>query len=177
GPIFSQAWLRGIYEDSLTVPDRSRLERTTRRVAGAGRLVSERRAQKLRGDIRSKATARILRLWDEVDVLLTPGLARTAIAAEGGFGRGALYAYNLAARFTPWTPPFNLTGQPAVTIPAGLGQDGLPLSVQLVGRPEAEATLYALAGQIEAARPWGEARPALEPAGVSSSPGMSPGPA
>jgi amidase len=161
GIVFTQTWLRGIYEDSLQVPHRDQLEPATRRMAGAGRLVSERRARKLRGDIRARASARILALWDEVDVLVTPGLSRTAIPAEGGYRRNTLVAYNLAARFTPWTPPFNLTGQPAVTIPAGLGQGGLPLSVQLVGRPGAEDTLYSLAAQIEAARPWADERPSL----------------
>ena len=48
-----------------------------------------------------------------------------------------------------------------MTVPAGLGSDGLPLSVQLVGRPNAEATLYALAAQLEAARPWADRRPAI----------------
>ena len=56
---------------------------------------------------------------------------------------------------------FNLTGQPAISIPAGFGADGLPLSVQLVGRPGAEDTLYSLAAQIETARPWAEHRPQL----------------
>jgi amidase len=100
-------------------------------------------------------------LWDQADVLLTPGLARTAIAAEGGYGKAMPLAFNLAAQFTPWTPVFNLTGQPAITIPAGLGSDGLPLSVQLVGRIGAEDTLYSLAGQIEAARPWAGQRPSV----------------
>ena len=59
----------------------------------------------------------------------------------------------------PWTPLFNLTGQPAIAMPAGIGADGLPLSVQLVGRPGAEDVLYSLAGQIEAARPWAHHRP------------------
>lgn len=162
GPEFSQTWLRGIYEDSLKVPDPAQLERTTRRMAAAGRLlVPERRARKLQGATRAKTSARIIALWDEFDVLLTPGLASTAIAAEGGFERGALAAFNMAARFTPWTPPFNFTGQPAVTIPAGFGSDGLPLSVQLVGRLGAEDTLYSLAGQLETAQPWAHARPPL----------------
>ena len=73
--------------------------------------------------------------------------------------------FNLAGRFTPWTPPFNVTGQPAVTIPAGLGPDGLPLSVQLVGRVGDEETLYALAGQLEQAAPWADRRPPLAQAG------------
>ncbi len=162
GPLFTQTWLRGIYEDTLEVPDREKLERTTRRVAAAGRLVSAAAGQCApRGGPGPARRARIVALWDEVDVLMTPGLASTPIAAEGGYGRGALSAFDLAGRFTPWTPPFNLTGQPAVTLPAGFGPDGLPLSVQLVGRPEAEHTLYALAGQIEAARPWAQATPPL----------------
>ncbi len=158
---FTQTWLRGIYEDSLGVPDRSSLERLTRQMAALGRaLTSSRRAEKLRMK-RGATAARMLTLWEEVDVLLTPGLACTPLPAEGGFGRSAPLAFNTAGRFTPWTPPFNLTGQPAVSLPAGLSSDGLPLAVQLVGRLGGEDTLYSLAGQIEAAQPWAEQRPPL----------------
>ena len=162
GLVFTQIWLRGIYEDSLAVPDRAKLEKSTRRLAATGRVVvSDRRAQKLRAAMRERVSPRILALWDEADVLMTPGLASTAIAAEGGYGGGALRAFNTAGRFTPWTPPFNITGQPAIAIPAGFGPDGLPLSVQLVGRIGAEGVLYSLAGQLEAARPWADRRPPL----------------
>jgi amidase len=162
---FTQTWLRGIYEDTLQVPDPSRLERSTRQMAAIGRrLVPERRARRLR-EQRARTTARILSLWDDADVLLTPGLATTAIAAEGGYGANALVAFNQAGRFTPWTPFGNVTGQPAVTIPAGFGADGLPLSVQLVGRIGAEATLYSLAGQLEQAAPWADRRPPLADTG------------
>ena len=157
---FVQTWLRGIYEDSLTVPDRSQLERSTRQMASAGKRISDGRAEKLRQK-RGATTARILALWEEFDVLVTPGLASTAIAAEAGYGRSGLVAFNIAGRFTPWTAIFNVTGQPAVTIPAGFGADGLPLSVQLVGRLGAENTLYSLAAQIEAARPWADRQPEL----------------
>jgi amidase len=156
---FTQTWVRGIYEDSLTVPDPTRLEPLSRRMASVGRLVvPDRRRQRVVAK-RESPTARILALWDEVDVLLTPSLSRTALAAEGGFGKPVPLAFNLAASFTPFTPVFNLTGQPAVAIPAGLGSDGLPLSVQLVGRPDAEEALFALAAQIEAAEPWEDRRP------------------
>ncbi len=156
---FTQTWLRAIYEDARDVPDPSLLERSTRQMAAAGRiLVSRRRRDKLLAQ-RPALTARILRLWDEVDVLLTPGLAGTAIAAEGGFDRPAPIAFDRAARFTPWTPLFNVTGQPAIAIPAGLGADGMPLSVQLVGRPGDEALLYSLAAQVEQAQPWAGRRP------------------
>jgi amidase len=161
GLTFLQTWVRGIYDDTLAVPDTTKLEKTTRQLAAVGRrLVSDGRAAKLR-DKHAADAARILAMWDEVDVLMTPGLATTAIPAEGGYGHSSLAAVNMAGRFTPWTAAFNVTGQPAVTIPAGFGTDGLPLSVQLVGRPAAEETLYSLAAQVEAARPWADRRPAL----------------
>jgi amidase len=108
---------------------------------------------------RPRTTARILALWDDFDVLLTPGLAKPAIAAEGAFGKPLPLAVDIAGRFTPFTPIFNLTGQPAVTVPAGIGSEGLPLSVQLVGRHGAEDLLYSLAGQLESAEPWAHQRP------------------
>ncbi|MGH2886649.1 MAG: amidase, partial [Solirubrobacteraceae bacterium] len=151
---FTQMWMRGIYEESRTVPDRSRLERSTRQLVAAGRrLVPTRRREKLLAQ-RSARTARVLELWNEVDVLLMPVLATTAIAAEGAYGKSAPVAIDRSSRFMPFNPLFNVTGQPSIAIPAGLGGDGLPLSVQMVGRPGAEDLLYSLAGQLEAARPW-----------------------
>jgi amidase len=158
---FLQTWVRGIYEESLEIPDQSKLEPLSRQMAWAGRtLVPPRRRQQLLAK-RATTTKRILALWDDVDVLLTPGLAVTAIAAEGAYGKPAPLAIDTAGRFTPFTPVFNVTGQPAVSLPAGLGVDGLPLSVQLVGRPGAEDLLYSLAAQIEEARPWAQRRPPI----------------
>jgi amidase len=158
---FLQMWVRGVYEESLTVPDRSLLERSTRQMAAGGRyLVPPARRHRLLAG-RARTTARITALWNEFDVLMTPALAKTAIPAEGGYGRPAPLAVDIAGRFTPFTPLFNLTGQPAVSVPAGLGSDGLPLSVQLVGRVGAEDTLYSLAGQIESAAPWAQRRPTV----------------
>lgn len=160
GIVFMQLWVRGTYDASLEVPDRSRLEPSTRQMASAGwHLVHGRRRRQLIAG-RDAVSVRILELWQEVDVLVTPGLARTAIAAEGAYGRAAPMAIDASTRFTPWTPAWNLTGQPAITVPAGRGADGLPLSVQLVGRPGAEHVLYSLAGQVEQARPWTHWRPA-----------------
>jgi amidase len=159
--VFLQTWLEGIHQDTASVPDPTRLESLTRQMGAGGRwLVPAWRSARVAA-ARAQATERITALWDEIDVLVTPGLARTAIAAEGGFGRTAPVAINIGGRFTPFTPLYNLTGQPAITVPAGLGRDGLPLSVQLVGRLGAEDVLYSLAGQIEAAAPWAQRRPAL----------------
>jgi amidase len=158
---FTQTWIAGIDHEfsQLTHPELA--EASTRQMAATGRrLVPPRRRERLRAR-RDEKVARVVALWNEVDVLLTPGLARTALPAEGGYNRAAPVAFDRAARFTPYTPMFNLTGQPAISLPAGEGSDGLPLSVQLVGRIGEEANLYSLAAQIEAARPWAAQRPAL----------------
>jgi amidase len=65
----------------------------------------------------------------------------------------------LVAQQVPYFAPWNVTGQPAAVVPWDFDADGLPLSVQLVGRPYDEATLFSLSAQIEAARPWAHRRP------------------
>ena len=158
---FIQTYVRGAYEGYQTLERPQLTERSTRQMAAMGaRLVPARRRERLLAK-RPATIARITRVWNDFDVLLTPGLATTAIDAEGAYGRGALVALDRASRFMPWFPAFNLTGQPAISIPAGFGADGMPLSVQLVGRHGEEGTLYSLAGQIEAARPWGADRPPI----------------
>ncbi|MGZ4340405.1 MAG: amidase family protein, partial [Gaiellaceae bacterium] len=61
--------------------------------------------------------------------------------------------------FTPFTPLVNVTGQPALSLPLHWSEDGLPIGVQLIGRPFAEATLLRVAAQLEQARPWADRRP------------------
>ena len=64
-----------------------------------------------------------------------------------------------AAGIVAYTSVWNLTGQPAASVPAGFSAEGLPRAVQLVGRPHDEATLLPLSAQIEAERPWADRRP------------------
>ena len=64
-------------------------------------------------------------------------------------------------RFSPVTVWFNLTGQPAMMIPLGETENGFPVAVQAIARFGDEATLFRLASQLEAARPWIARRPAL----------------
>jgi amidase len=63
--------------------------------------------------------------------------------------------------FSPFTVWFNTTGQPAMMIPLGVNADGFPIAVQAVAKYGDEASLFRLAGQIEAARPWFDRKPAL----------------
>ena len=95
-----------------------------------------------------------------LDIILTPTLADVP-APIGSIRDDADPASDFEAqkRFTPYTSPYNITGQPAVSLPLHWTDDGLPVGVQLVGRPMHEATLLGLAAQLEAARPWAHRHP------------------
>jgi amidase len=95
------------------------------------------------------------------DLLLTPALAERplAIGECNGVGENPLADLARSGAFTPFTALFNITGQPAISIPIGFGEDNLPTCVQIVGKPLGEDTLLQVASQIEAARPWAQHRP------------------
>jgi len=95
------------------------------------------------------------------DAILTPTVAQPP-AKVGGLRNDADPAQDFEnqKRFTPFTAPYNMSGQPAVSIPLHWNDDGLPIGIQLIGRPGDEVTLLRLAAQIEAAEPWAHRRPA-----------------
>jgi amidase len=105
----------------------------------------------------------IIALWESYDVVLTPGLAErpVRIGEIDACSDDPWADFQRSGRFTPYTAIFNVTGQPAISVPLFHGDDGLPTSVQLAGRPADEATLLSLAAQLEAARPWADRRPEL----------------
>jgi amidase len=105
----------------------------------------------------------IIALWESYDVVLTPGLAGrpVPIGEIDACSDDPWEDFGRSGRFTPYTAIFNVTGQPAISVPLVHGDDGLPTSIQLAGRPADEATLLSLAAQLEAARPWAERRPEL----------------
>jgi amidase len=104
-------------------------------------------------------TRRLNSVFEAHDVLLTPATA-TPPPRVGQFeGRGAMWTLNAVAGMVPYNGVWNVTGQPAASVPAGFGADGLPRGVQIVVPPNKEETLLSLAAQIEAERPWAERRP------------------
>jgi amidase len=106
-----------------------------------------------------KHADRINRVFDDHDVVLMPTIGVSPVEVGRWEGRGALRTLLGMSRLYPYTGVWNYTGQPAAAVPAGFTADGLPLSVQLVGRPNDEATLLSLAAQIEAERPWASRTP------------------
>jgi amidase len=151
-------YVRGIHDDVAAIARPDRLERRTRGMARLGSLFPDPLLARERARD-EKHSARIGRLFAEHDVLLTPMLAKPPVEVGHWEGRGALWTLLGSAAFTPYTSPWNATGQPAAAVPAGISSDGLPIGVQLVGRPGDEATLLSLSAQLEAERPWADDLP------------------
>ncbi len=151
-------YFRGVYDDVKSLPHPERLEARTRAFARIGGLFSDHRMNGIRGS-ESEVAERVQSIFDDVDVVITPGTA-TGPSKVGAYQRrGAISTLTLVGARVPFQAMFNVTGQPAAVVPWGLDGNGLPTSVQLVGRPFDEATLISLAGQIEQARPWAQRRP------------------
>jgi amidase len=153
---------RGMRDFVTDVERPDRLERRSRAIARPGALVTDGVLARLNAR-EADLAARLAQRFAEHDVLLTPTMARPAVRAGLMEGRGATVTYLWETGWVPFCVLWNSTGQPAASVPAGFSDDGLPLAVQLVGRPNEETTLLSLAAQIEAARPWADRRP---PCGV-----------
>lgn len=95
------------------------------------------------------------------DALLTPTLARPAILIGELPSRPENYVAEALA-WLPFTFPFNATGQPAISLPNGMSRAGLPIGLQIVGRPNDEAGVIALAAAFEEARPWRDRHPPVD---------------
>ncbi|MEX2023636.1 MAG: amidase [Thermoleophilaceae bacterium] len=104
----------------------------------------------------------IVGLWSDWDVLVTPALASRPVrhGEIDPCGENPAHEFKKAGEFTPYTPPFNVTGQPAVSVPLLHGDDGLPTAAQIVGPPAGEALLLQVCRQLEQARPWAGRFPA-----------------
>ena len=113
---------------------------------------------------RVQAHARAVVTWSaQFDAVLTPALleAPLPIGTLDADGPDPMGTFARSGRFTPYTAISNITGSPAISLPllartADEGAEGLPLAVQLIGRPAGEGPLLALAAQLEAARPWAD---------------------
>jgi amidase len=105
----------------------------------------------------------IVALWETYDVILSPALAGrpVRIGEIDACSDDPWDDFKRSSEFTPYAAIYNVTGQPAITLPLFQGDDGLPTSIQLGGRPAGEAGLLSLAAQLEAARPWANRRPEL----------------
>jgi len=151
-------YFRGVYDDVTSLPRPERLEGRTRGIARIGGLISDQRMNRIRA-AESEVAERVQSIFDDFDVVITPGTA-TGPSRIGQYQkRGAISTLTLVAARVPFQAMFNVTGQPAAVVPWGSDANGIPTSIQLVGKPFDEATLLSLGAQIEKARPWAHRRP------------------
>jgi amidase len=152
-------YLAAVYDEVQSVDHPERLERRTRAMARLGR-VAHRWLERIRVEELADA-AKVNAIFDDFDVVLGPTLAMAPLQVGRYEGRGAAYTFGGVLRWIPFNGLWNHIGNPAAAVPAGFDSDGLPLSVQLAGRPHSERTLFSLAAQLEAARPWADQRPPI----------------
>jgi amidase len=157
----SARFLHGVAATVDEVPHPERLERRTRGFGRLGKILPDSLFQKAVGPGREADRARIERIFDSHDVLVMPTIGGTALPVRRWEGRGAIHTVLGMSRFYPFCVPWNHLGNPAMAVPFGFGADGMPLSIQVVGRRGDEATLLSLAAQIEAERPWADRRPPI----------------
>jgi len=109
------------------------------------------------------ASRAVMPFFDRYDAWLTPTLARPPehLGVLNRSQGGAVEWWTFDCRFNPWNPIANMTGQPAASIPLHETADGFPIGVLIFGRFGDESTLFRVAGQLEAARPWMGRLPAV----------------
>ena len=105
----------------------------------------------------------IMQVFETVDVFLTPvlGTAVPEVDWLDPLMEDLREFDRRQAQTFPFTPPFNFTGQPSLSLPLEVSENGLPVGMQFTGRYADEATLFRLAGQLEKERPWKERRPQI----------------
>jgi amidase len=153
-------YLKGIEQDAAAMAHPERLQRRTRGFARLGSLIPRAmldRALRIEADVADRYN----RSFADHDVVMTPVMATPPPGAAQWEGLGALRTLIEMTMVYPYCVIWNATGQPAAAVPAGFTADGLPLSVQLIAKPEQDHLLLSLAAQIEAERPWADRRPAL----------------
>jgi amidase len=157
-PEFTVLYLRSLHDEVAALPHPERIERRIRTLARLGGALPTSVVDWAHGR-RAAYAARLNEPLVDHDVLLTPVSPAPPPKIGAREGLGWLRTSLAASANVSYAACWNFTGQPACSVPAGFATDGLPRAVQLVGRPNDEATLVALAEQIEAARPWAQDRP------------------
>jgi amidase len=157
-PEFTVLYLKSINEEAASFAHPERLERRIRAMARIGGALPQGALGWAEGR-RAAYAARVNEPLIDHDVLMTPVTPAPPPKIGAAEGLGWLRTSAVATPTVSYAALWNFTGQPACSVPAGLATDGLPRAVQLVGRPNDEATLVYLAAQLEAERPWADSRP------------------
>jgi amidase len=143
-------------------PDNGEIEKLSRSIWEAGKRVSAEQHVQAGHTIKEMVPV-IMAHWKQWDVYLQPTTI-TPPPKIGFIDPVTLEPKELNHRQAitfGFTPPFNFTGQPAISLPLGQSKDGLPIGMMFAGRYGDEATLFRLAAQLEEARPWIVRKPSV----------------
>jgi amidase len=151
-------YLRGAH-DAARELDQTRLEPRSKAFVRLGGLIPPRLLALERGR-EDRVQRHVWRIFEDFDVVLAPIVTKPVIEAGHMRGWGVARTLEFAGRYTPYGV-WNLLGNPSAAVPAGFDDGGTPIGLQLVGRPNDEATLLSLSAQLEAELGWPDRRPAL----------------
>ena len=155
---FVPQFFAGIRAEAELVEHRDRLERRTRQTCRMGAWVTPKVIDWALAQT-EQVSQKANRVFEDVDVLLTPAIAHRPPRVGRLDGVGTVQASLRAMPSIAYAALWNVAGNPAASVPTGVGADGLPVAVQLVGRTDDEATLFSLSAQLEQARPWQQLAP------------------
>ena len=150
---FVPQFFAGIRAEADLVEHYDRLERRTRETYRLGSWVTPRVVDFALAQT-EQVSVKANRVFDDIDVLLTPAIAHRPPEVGRLDGVGTVQASLRAMPSIAYAALWNVAGNPAASVPSGIGPDGLPVAVQLVGRTDDEATLFSLSAQLEQSRPW-----------------------
>ncbi len=133
------------------------LQPVTRWLRDAGRSVSD----EVAAHLFARLSQRVATWFGDADLWLLPTVPTTAPRVGAWAELSAEDQFMAASALGDFTAPFNVSGQPAANIPAGIDTNGLPIGVQLVGPKDADGRILAVAHQLEEAMPWRQRRSPL----------------
>lgn len=156
---FERVWAAGAASIPISPDREAALRPLTRWLRSIGRAMSFEEVM-AEVDLMAATGRAMVAATAHLDAVLTPTLADLpSLVGSLRDDDDPAADFEAQKHFTPFTSPYNISGQPAVSLPLHWTADGLPVGVQLVGQPMGEAALLRLAAQIERARPWAHRHP------------------
>ena len=158
-PAFEAVWSMEFLSLPIDEDAEAKVRPLTRWLRERGRGITGQEVWAALGTLRAAARVEI-ETTRQYDAVLTPTLAAPPpLVGQLRDDADPAADFDAQKQFTPFTAPYNMSGQPAVSVPLYWNADGLPIGIQLIGRPYEEDTLLRIAAGLEAAAPWAQRRP------------------
>ena len=159
-PAFTTLWQGGASGIPIEAEQLEQVEPLTRWLVETGRRIGARELAAALGWL-TKYERRLIRQLARFDAVLTPTLAMTPRPIGWYDAEDAMRNFGQQVRYTPFTSFVNVSGLPALTLPVHVTENGLPMGVQLIGRPGGEDVLLSIGAQLERRLNWQERHPPM----------------